>query len=83
MKRRDALKLAGMAAGAAIVGVSPSSEAAGRSAKLKPITGDARPISVKERKARIAKAQKLMNQHGIDAILLEPGSAMLYFSGVS
>lgn len=83
MKRRDALKLAGMAAGAAIVGVSPSSEAAGRSAKLKPITGDARPISVKERKARIAKAQKLMNQHGIDAILLEPGSAMLYFSGIS
>ncbi len=40
-------------------------------------------IGVEERKARVRKAQRLMQEHDIDAILLEPGSAMLYFSGVS
>jgi len=50
---------------------------------LQPITGDAMPIGVDERLARIGKAQRLMRQQNIDAILLEPGSAMLYFTGIS
>jgi len=41
------------------------------------------PIGVDERLARIEKAQRLMRQQNIDAILLEPGSAMLYFTGIS
>ncbi len=40
-------------------------------------------IGVDERLARVARAQSLMQQHNIDALLLEPGSAMDYFSGVS
>jgi Xaa-Pro dipeptidase len=40
------------------------------------------PISVKERKARIAKAQQLMQKHNITAMILEPGAAMDYFSGI-
>lgn len=40
-------------------------------------------IGVDERLARIARAQALMQEHDIDAMLLEPGSAMVYFSGVS
>lgn len=52
-------------------------------AALQPITGDAMPIGVDERLARIGKAQRLMRQQNIDAILLEPGSAMLYFTGIS
>lgn len=83
MKRREALKLAGVAAGVAIVGAPSSSEAESPAAGLKPITGDAQSISADERKARVQKAQRLMDQQNIDAILLEPGSAMLYFSGVS
>ncbi|PCI64123.1 MAG: peptidase [Kordiimonadales bacterium] len=49
---------------------------------LKNITGDSQAITVEERKARVAKAQKLMAEFGIDALVLEPGSAMLYFTGI-
>jgi Xaa-Pro dipeptidase len=80
MKRREALKLAGVAAGVAVVGSGTATQA---STGLKSITGDAQPISVEERKSRVAKARQLMGDNGMDAILLEPGSAMLYFSGVS
>ncbi len=40
------------------------------------------PISVEERKSRIAKAQKLMRAQGIDALVLESGSALVYFTGI-
>ncbi len=49
---------------------------------LAPITDDIKPISVAEREARVARAQALMNWHKIDAIVLEPGPAMLYFTGI-
>ena len=35
-----------------------------------------------ERRARIAKAQRLMAEQGIGAIVLEPGTSMHYFTGV-
>ena len=41
------------------------------------------PISVEERKARVAKAQEFMRTAGLGALLLEPGSSMLYFTGIS
>lgn len=41
------------------------------------------PISSEERQTRVAKAQQLMQQAGIGALLLEPGSSMLYFTGIS
>ncbi|MGS2719694.1 M24 family metallopeptidase [Paraglaciecola aestuariivivens] len=50
--------------------------------ELKNLTTNVKPISVTERKARIAKAQQLMQQHNIAAIVLEPGAAMDYFSGI-
>ena len=40
------------------------------------------PISDDERRARIAKAQRLMAQHKIDAIYIESGSSMFYFTGM-
>jgi len=40
------------------------------------------PISTEERRARIGKAQALMQASGVGAILLEPGSSMLYFTGI-
>lgn len=49
---------------------------------LKSLTNNVKPISVKERKARIAKAQQLMQKHHIAAMILEPGAAMDYFSGI-
>ena len=50
--------------------------------KLKPMTGGIVPISDDERRARIAKAQRLMAEHRIDAIYLEPGTSMSYFTGM-
>lgn len=49
---------------------------------LKKITDTAIPITAKERMARIANAQKLMQQLDISALILEPGAAMDYFSGI-
>ncbi|MBB5709169.1 M24 family metallopeptidase [Sphingomonas xinjiangensis] len=49
---------------------------------LRDITGDTVPIPLEERRARIAKAQSLMKAAGIGAILVEPGSSLLYFTGL-
>lgn len=54
----------------------------GNNHPLKPLTEKVTPISVKERQARIAKAQQLMQQHNIAAMILEPGPAMDYFTGI-
>ena len=40
------------------------------------------PISPLERQARIAKAQGLMRRLGFSALLIEPGSSLVYFTGV-
>jgi len=40
------------------------------------------PISDAERLARIEKARRLMIENGIDAMLLEGGSSMFYYTGV-
>ena len=51
-------------------------------APLKSLTGDAKPISVEERHARIAKAQSLMAQRKVAALLVESGSSLEYFTGI-
>ena len=50
--------------------------------ELKDITTAAQPIGPGERKARIARAQALMQANGIGAVLIEPGSSLIYFTGV-
>ncbi|MBS1682010.1 MAG: aminopeptidase P family protein [Bacteroidetes bacterium] len=50
--------------------------------RLKPMTDDVKPISLEERKMRIEKAQKLMAKNKIDAIYLDGGTSMKYFTGV-
>src|SRR6185312_7665493 len=39
-------------------------------------------ISLDERRARIEKARRLMREQKIDAIYLEPGSSMFYYTGM-
>jgi len=87
MDKRHFLKLAGaatalmpMAAMARTSNVDTTTQPDFNS--LNNIIGDSAPISVEERRARIEKAQSLMKEHNIAAILLEPGAAMDYFSGV-
>jgi Xaa-Pro dipeptidase len=49
---------------------------------LKPMTDDVVPITVEERKQRIAKAQKLMGEQKIDGIFMEGTASSFYFTGM-
>jgi len=51
-------------------------------AALKSLVSGAQPISAQERRARIAKAQQLMAQRQVAALLIEPGSSLEYFTGI-
>ncbi|HXL22895.1 MAG TPA: Xaa-Pro peptidase family protein [Candidatus Dormibacteraeota bacterium] len=53
-------------------------------AALKPLGSRVRPITPEEFRARIEKAQKLMNeaQPKFDALFLAPGTGLYYFSGI-
>jgi Xaa-Pro aminopeptidase len=50
--------------------------------RLRRMTDDVAPITLEERKGRIEKAQRLMREQRIDAIYLEPGTSMSYFTGM-
>ena len=49
---------------------------------LKPMTDGIVPIPVEERQGRVEKARKLMAENYIDAMILEPGSSLFYFTGI-
>ncbi|WP_077146214.1 Xaa-Pro peptidase family protein [Sphingopyxis sp. KK2] len=79
MQRRHFLGtavLGGLAAGL------PLTAFAADTAKLPDLAAKAVPISKNERKARIAKAAELMRAQNIRALLIEPGSSLVYFTGV-
>jgi len=80
MNRRHALTLG--AAAAAAAALDTRTAMAATAAGLEPMTGDVKPISRDEYLLRIERARKLMGQHGIGALLIEPGAAMIYFTGV-
>jgi Xaa-Pro dipeptidase len=64
------------AAGAAFIPAAPALQT------LKPLPNPAPPITDEERRARIAKAQRLMTEQGLGAIVLESGTSMAYFVNV-
>jgi len=79
MNKREFLRLSGAVGVAATL---PQTAHAQSSSMLTSMTGDVQPISVEERQARVAKAQNLMRDAGIAALLLEAGTALIYFTGV-
>ena len=86
LKRRDFINLSALAAGTGIITGfrSSSKENSGRSLfdDLTNMTNDVVPISVQEREARIKKAQRLMVEQKIGALILDAGTSMDYFTGV-
>jgi Xaa-Pro dipeptidase len=46
------------------------------------MTGGIVPITDAERRERIAKAQRLMTEQGVGAVVLEPTTSMYYYTGV-
>ena len=51
--------------------------------ELKPMTGDVIPISIEERRSRIEKAQRLLVENKMEALLLDCGTSLKYFTGIS
>lgn len=85
IKRRNFIHLSTLVAGAAVTSGFQSDEmkkdTGSKNAALK--TSGVLPISVDERKQRIAKAQHLLLRNKIDALILEPGTSLEYFTGIS
>jgi len=80
MNKRDFLKLTG--ALGVTAAMSARADPVADSDRLQNMTSNAVPIGVAERKIRVAKAQRLMQESGVAALLLEAGSALVYFTGV-
>lgn len=51
-------------------------------AKLKPMTDGIEPIAVTEYKERIAKAQGLLREQGLQALYLDTSTSLAYFTGI-
>ncbi len=83
LDRRQWLQVSGLAAAAGLAGQARAgSEPAPASiAALQPLTDGVSPIGLDERRARLARAQKLMAEHGLEALVLGPGSSLEYFTG--
>ena len=91
--RRDFLRLSAGMAGATLLGSSlvhaheelPEPQQGTQPEairQLRRMTDNVVPITLEERKGRIEKAQKLMRDNRVDAIYIESGSSMFYFTGV-
>lgn len=78
--RREFMSLVGTSAIA--TAAMGSSAFAQSPSGLQKMTGNVVPISPEERQGRIAKAQKLMRDAGMSALLIEPGGSLIYFTGV-
>ena len=81
LSRRNLFAAAGAASAMALPAVAQAAAHAAEPA-LTSITTNAKPITADERRARIAKAQRLMGEQGIGALLVESGTALDYFTGV-
>jgi len=86
--RREFITLTGMATAGTILTTlgscsADSKKEAGHARALQPIPGEATPISLEERKARVAKAQRLLAENKMGALILEAGTGLNYFTGVT
>jgi Xaa-Pro dipeptidase len=81
MRRRAFLTAAAAGMAASALALPRFSQAAAPSG-LTSTTRDARPISVEERRQRIARLQRAMAERGVGAMIMESGSSLDYFTGV-
>lgn len=89
VKRRDFINLTAIAAAAGATSsfiscnANNKKETAADKEVLKSITGDVVPISTAEREARIAKAKRLLTENKMEALVLDAGTGLNYFTGIS
>ncbi len=85
MNRRNFLKTAGATAGLAAlpsVRLTDSGQKQIPEETVKKMRARITPVTKKEREERIEKARKLMAENKIDALLMEGGTSLNYFTGV-
>lgn len=91
--RRDFLRLSAAVAGASLLANVARAETTEAEAfqqrdlpesirKLRRMTDGVVPISLDERRARIENARRLMRKNRVDAIYIEPGATMSYYTGM-
>ena len=87
MKRRDFINLTALAGTSGLVSGFRSSEITkinpGEINSLGSVTDDVVPISVAERENRIAKAQRLLIENRMAALILDCGTSLTYFTGIN
>ena len=87
LNRRDFLRTTGIAGVAVVVSAAGCNNPSQTSdddpiSRLQSMTTDIVPITVDERLARIEKARRLMQDNNIDAMYVESGSGLFYYTGV-
>lgn len=90
LKRRAFINVSAMAAGAGII-TGFTSFTAGKKRNDKNVTPyelqtmsmDAAPITLQERMERIAKAQRLLIEQKMEALVIDAGTTLKYFTGIS
>jgi Xaa-Pro dipeptidase len=80
--QRRAFLTAAAAAGAASALFPAGARAVTGPPGLRPMTAGATPISADERRARVAKLQRVMVEQGVGALIVESGPSLDYFTGV-
>jgi len=89
IKRRDFINLSALAAATSVVaGINSCSNLQAKEKnspldELKSMTGDVVPIAQQEREARIERAQGLLRENKIEALILDSGTSLQYFTGIS
>jgi Xaa-Pro dipeptidase len=90
LKRRNFIQLSTLVAGSAMATGFQSVKTAEENAMnrtatkiLNSMTGDIIPITLTERNDRVTKAQRLLSQNKMQALVLESGTALEYFTGIS
>ena len=72
---------AAMAGGGASVARATTADLPGPIADLKSMTAGVTPVTMEERKIRIAKAQALLAENGMSALIMASGTSLDYFTG--
>ena len=86
LKRRDFINITALAAATGIIpGLGSNNAGANNTSsdKMHAMLADVVPITVEERKARVEKAQRLLNEQKIEALILDSGTSLIYFTGIS
>jgi Xaa-Pro dipeptidase len=89
LPRRRLLHLAGCAGALLVAGrdgeaqAPPADELPDAIRALRPMTDGVSPVTADEHRARLARAQKLLAEAGLDAMVVGPGSSLAYFTGAT